>query len=229
MANELQNKKYYYAKQLEHNRSITIPSSNKVKGLAEQLTPPSKIKYFFLLLLALIADLVDILGSLTGIGTVVSLIVDIIVSPIIFIASHGANSRIETARNITKEINKQLENMRRRINQIRKTYATAYRISKRLGLRRTTSLIRKTSLGSKRMLMSAVRNPKIRSALAIIADLVPFLDIIPFRSVSVLLTYRDEKKSYRETLELTKEALAAEKEYNTEISLLQSEIIMQYK
>lgn len=224
MVNELQNKKYEYARQLVYERFAIPQPSHTIKDLSEQTKPPSGLKYFFLFIVALIGDIIDILGSLTGIGTIVSFLADFIISPIIYMGSKGAYSRIQENQGIAETINNQIENISRKINQIRKSYIAAYRVSKRLGLRKTTSFIRTTSLRLKRITLGVMKNPKVKTGIAIIADFIPFLDIFPFRSISVISTYRDEKNTYQQITESIKEALQAEKEYNKEIKILQMEL-----
>ena len=182
--------------------------ARNIQEISQNLNPPSKLKYFFFGFIAFFADIVDVAAALTGIGIVFSLIVDIVVAPILFFAGWNANSRIKAIRKSADNIHIHIEKLGRRIIQIRNIYARSLRLARKIPVLRKS--VRKVALAIRSARLKMARNPLFKNVAAITADLVPYLDLMPWRTVAIYLTYRDEKKSYEEILENVDLALAAE-------------------
>mgnify|MGYP001577974249 CR=1 FL=1 len=176
--------------------------------IIQELNPPSKLKYFFFGFIAFVADGVDIIAGLTGIGIVVSVIVDIIVAPILFIGGWSANSRIKKMREVVDGIHLHIERMERRLIQIRRIYAGALRVARRIpGLRRS---VRRVALTIRRARLGIIRNPVFKNIAAMAVDIVAYIDFVPWRTWAIYSTYKDEKRTYEEAMENARLALAAE-------------------
>ena len=179
-----------------------------VQKQIDNLKAPSKLKYFFFGILAFMADIVDVIAAFTVIGIILSFVVDLIVAPILFMAGFGANSRIKAMNNTIENMERYITRLGREVTRIRTIYAQAYKASRYIpGLRR---IIRRSALAFRAVRLKTIRNPLFKNAAAIAADLVPYLDIVPWRTVALYLTYKDEKKTYEEAMENMNLALAAE-------------------
>ncbi len=196
--------------------------ASPIQQQIEKLRPPSKLKYFFFGLIALLGDIADILAVLlstaaiaTAVGAPVAaaiietaFIIDLIIAPILFFAGWRTNSRIKAMRRAIDDLHIHIEKINRRIIQIRRYYAASIRLARRIpGLRRT---VRRTVLALRKVRLGVVRNPIFKNTAAIVADFIPYLDVIPWRTAAIYFAYRDEKRSYEETIESAKAALAVE-------------------
>lgn len=184
----------------------------EIQKQIDVLRPPSKLRYFFFGFIAFFADVVDVAAAITGIGILLSLLVDIVAAPILFMAGHGARTRMKTMRSLGEKANIHIERLGRKLIQIRRYYAGAIRMARRIpGLSKT---VRKTVLYLRAARLKIVRDPRFKNLAAIVADLVPYLDLIPWRTAAIYFTYRDEMRTYKETLENLNQALVVEKQIN---------------
>lgn len=171
--------------------------------------PPSKLRYGFLYSLAITGDLVD-LAELTGIGLILVWLVKLIVSPILFYAGVDANSRVKAMGRLQEEINKNIAQITRRVETYTRRYMTAIKFSRKTGILKKP--VRKIALKVARGRKAILRNPLIKNALAGFADLIPIIDLLPWRTFGVFLMYRDEKSTFLEAMEALPDYISAKTE-----------------
>lgn len=180
-----------------------------VKARASVVRPPSKPKYAFLFLVALIGDLVDWL-SLTGIGLIVTYLVDIFVGVVLLLAGVRANSKLKAIKKFQDEISQNLAHIERRLVFYAQNYRRALVASRKVKVLRRP--VRQIALKISKLIKSVGRNPAMKNMAAIVADLFPFLELVPWRTLSIYLTYRDESKTYEESLPFIEEYALAKNE-----------------
>ena len=177
--------------------------------------PPSKVKYGAMFLLSGIGDIVD-LANLTGAGIAVSIIVDIIVGFLLFVIGWATNTKIKKMSNLSKDLAEKITSIQNRITSIRNTYATAIKTGRKLRMLRKPIRVVAKSLGKVRKVI--FRNPLLKNVTAIILDFIPYLDLLPWRTVGVYLTYKDEKVTYQQAVkEMIPGYVAAKEEEAQEV------------
>ncbi len=192
---------YLQAQQSELNE--VVATANRV------IKHPSRLKYGFLFSLSIIGDLVDLAG-LTGIGLILVWLVKLIVSPILFFAGFGASSRVGAMNKFYGEIQQDIAGLTRKMMFYSRMYARALRFSRKTGILKKP--IRRAALKIGAARKAIIRSPALKMGAAGVADLMPGLDLFPWRTIGVYLAYRDEKKTYLETQPIVPEYIAAKTE-----------------
>ncbi|MDP3954140.1 MAG: hypothetical protein Q8Q06_01835 [bacterium] len=181
----------------------------------EIIRPPSKFKYGVMFLFAGIGDLVD-LADFTGVGIIISIIVDLIIGAILFILAWMTRTKMRKITDLHKSVQENILNIERRIAGLRNAYATALRAGRRFKTLRRP--IRVAAKKFKQFRALVYRNPLMKNAIAIFADLIPFIGLLPSRLIAIYFTYQDEKKTYLAAKEILPEYEDAK---NEELSELQ--------
>ena len=180
---------------------------NEVQATADRtVRHPSRLKYFLLFVLAIIADIIDFL-QLTGIGIILVWLVNIFVTPILFLAGLGANSRIKAMNRFYAEIQRNIDGLTRKMMFYSRMYTRALRFSRRTGFLKKP--LRKVGLGVARLRRSVRRNPVTKMGAALILDLIPLIELLPWQTIGVYLMYQDEKKTFKDTQQIVPEYLEA--------------------
>ncbi|MEX2053288.1 MAG: hypothetical protein WD898_03635 [Candidatus Paceibacterota bacterium] len=179
--------------------------------------PPSGVLYFFLYGFSIIGDIID-LADFTGVGAAVSFVVDIFIGIILFFAGRAARNRIETMNKFQDEIHGHIQNIERRVVSLRNNYVRAIKISRKIKPLRKP--VRKLVLRVSKLRKSIARNPMTRTMIAVVADLIPFLGIIPWRTINIYLMKRDEMRAFQEAQEMLPEYEAAREEEMAEANQL---------
>ncbi len=184
-----------YAQQAEQQMASEL---QEVVEEGKSYRSPSKFKYSVLFTLAVIVDAVDFL-ELTGIGWFVAKIVSIIGTAIIVLIFFFTGTKQKNAQEYKKKLTDFLENSARNI-------AHTERMALRLA-----------NWGKYTKYVSSFA----AEAIGIIAgaiNLIPGIDLVPWMTVGVYLSYRDEKNTLnnaRETAEAIEEEVATEAEPKT--------------
>jgi hypothetical protein len=190
---------------------------DEIKDASKEVKPPSKLKYASLFVMSASLDIVDWLG-LTGIGLILTYALKIVFAPILFMAGWGANSRIKEMNKFKSKAFAHIEAIEKRIIFYARNYQRALKLARRYKFLRKP--VRKVALRIARARKTAVRkvgqivsrNPLMKNMAAIIADFIPLIDIIPWRTLGIYLTYRDEKKTFEETQPVAEELANAKAE-----------------
>ncbi|MBI2670268.1 MAG: hypothetical protein HYX20_03955 [Candidatus Yanofskybacteria bacterium] len=195
---------YYYdlayaRGQQQEQREIQDTANRVIK-------PPSGTLYFFLYCLAGIGDILDWL-TLTGIGAIVSFIVDLFIGIILFFAGRAARDRIKTMNEFQDGLHGHIQNIERKIVAYRNAYAKILRVSRKVKILRKP--VRKLALRFARLRKSVARSPLGRTIAAIIADLIPFLDLMPWRTINIYMMKKQEMQAFQDAQNMLPEYMEA--------------------
>ena len=168
--------------------------------------PPSGTLYAFLYGLAIVGDLLD-LTVFTGIGAVVSFIVDLFIGVILFFAGRGARDRIKDMGAFQDSLHQQIEGIEKKITAYRNAYARVLKASRKIKILRKP--VRKMALRFSRLRKSVLKSPLGRTVASVIADLVPILDLIPWRTINIYLMKKQEMLAFQEAQNMLPEYMGA--------------------
>ena len=180
---------------------------NETKALASQtVKPPSGALYFFLYLLAIIGDILDWL-TLTGFGAIISFIVDLFIGAILFFAGRGARDRIKDMNVFQDSLHQQIQKIERKVIAYRNAYAKVLRASRKIKFLRKP--VRKLALRFSRLRKSVARSPYGRTIAAIVADLIPILDLMPWRTINIYMMKKQEMMAFQDAQNMLPEYMGA--------------------
>ena len=198
--------------------------AGEIQAEAERVVkPPSGFKYFCLYSLAIIGDLVDY-AQLTGVGLILTWGVTLIISPILFFSGLGVNKRVKLMREFQENIQTNIAHIARLVQTYTRRYVMAIRMSRKIGVLRRP--VRKAALKVARVRKIVLRNPATKNTMAIIADLIPILSLLPWRTIGVYLMKKDEMRTFLETQEVLPEYMevkASEIEAANDLSEVETE------
>ena len=181
--------------------------TREVQDLAKNtVKPPSGTLYAFLYGLAIIGDVVDWL-TLTGIGAVISFVVDLFIGAILFFAGRAARSRMEAMGQFQDSLHQQIRNVETKIQAYRNAYARILRVSRKVKILRKP--VRKIALRFSRLRKSAMKSPLGRTVSSIIADLVPILDLMPWRTINIYMMKKQEMLAFQDAQNMLPEYMGA--------------------
>ena len=158
---------------------------------------PSYFKYGVLYALAIPRDILDFVGW-TGLGLLISKPIGWGLSGLIFWISWMTNTKVKRAQEYT-------DGLEETINKIRGNIAHATRMTMRTAkiagiVGKHTKIGRTIARQVPRRLVKirkwARKNPLTKILVGAIGDAIPFLDSLPWSTISVYLSYRDEKTTY---------------------------------
>ena len=154
---------------------------------------PSYVKYGIVSLLGLITESTDFL-DLIGVGMVISKPVALFITFVIFLIFWLTNTKQKRADNYTGEAEEFVEAIATNLAHIERRAFQAAKIARRFGANRFAARIRISSRLVK-------RNPLFKFVAAGAANLIPFVAVFPWVLLGIYLSYRDEKKSYKNAQE----------------------------
>ena len=131
-------------------------------------------------------DVIDIIGDLTIVGMIASYALKIVSFPILYMYGANSSGRTDAMNNIASALEQRVSHVKK------KTYTYASRT------RTTAKVVRKLSKS----------NGRLFSLASNVLDFIPWIDAIPWRTLGVVLTYRDERRTYNETKPAIKEYIA---------------------
>lgn len=170
------------------------------------IKPPSGMLYFFLYGLSGIGDILDLL-TLTGIGIIVSFVVDLFIGIILFFAGRAARDRIKTMNEFQDGLHEHIQNIERKIVAYRNAYAKVLRTSRKVKILRKP--VRKLALRFSRLRKSIARSPLGRTIAAIIADLIPILELVPWRTINIYMMKKQEMRAFQDAQNMLPEYMGA--------------------
>lgn len=167
--------------------------------------PPSKLKYAFLFLIAGIVDLVD-WADLTLIGIAISKVVSIAGTGIIYFTFWLTNGRVKRAEVYSDNALAALAEWQQAVSQYSRLAMQASRAFRRIpGLAGAARSIPRAMVKIRRL---ARRNPFTKILVGGALNLVPWLAIVNLMIFWVYLSYRDEKRTFREAREMSQQIAA---------------------
>ncbi len=189
-----------YARSQQREQQEVQDTANRV------VKPPSGTLYFFLYGLAGIGDILDFL-TLTGIGAIISFIVDLFIGAILFFAGRSARSRMESMNQFQDGLYQHIERIEKKITTYRNAYARVLRVSRKVKILRKP--VRKLALRLSKLRKSVARSPLGRTVAAIVADLIPILDLVPWRTLNIYMTKRAEMRAFQDAQNMLPEYMGA--------------------
>lgn len=180
---------------------------NEIKATAnETVKPPSGTLYFSLYVLAITGDVLDWL-TLTGFGAAISFVVDLFIGAILFFAGRAAKNRIEAMNTFQDSLHQQIQKLERKILAYRNAYAKVLRASRKIKFLRKP--VRKLALRFAKLRRSVVRSPYGRTIASIVADLIPILDLMPWRTINIYMMKKQEMMAFQDAQNMVPEYMGA--------------------
>jgi len=170
----------------------------EVDELSRQVSPPNMTRYYIGFTLSVIGDLIDIVAFVLiiafGAGIPLGWLVDILIDvPLLFLGFRSSKKLKEIGKS-SNVITEKITIIDQKIAQYRNRYALILRTSRKIkALRRP---VRQFARKARKVTKVLRRNPLGRLVAGILADLVPGLDLIPFRTIAMYQSYKDERESY---------------------------------
>lgn len=166
----------------------------------QQFGKPSLLKYFFLGSVAIVQDLVDVL-DVSGIGAIVAFGVSLICGAIIIVTCYVTNTRYKKAQQYNDEVFQLFPLIQERINYALRLTARAARYGRKIKSLRP--VVRRGLRVINRAKRWVKRNPLTKVIFLNVLDFIPFIGIVPFSTISIMLAYRDERAAFQKARELS--------------------------
>ena len=195
---------YYY--DLAYARAQQRETREAQDTANRTVKPPSGTLYALLYTLAIIGDVLDWL-TLTGFGAIVSFIVDLFIGAILFFAGRAAKNRMEAMNEFQDSLHKHIQNLERKIVAYRNAYARIIKTSRKIKILRKP--VRKIALRLSRLRKSIARSPLGKTVASVIADLVPILDLMPWRTINIYYMKKAEMQAFQEAQNMLPEYMSA--------------------
>lgn len=169
---------------------------NEIKAMANEVVkPPSTLLYFSLYALAIIGDIVDFV-EITVIGELVTFLVDIFIGAILFFASRAAKNRMDAMNSFQDGLHQQIQKIEQKIIAYRNAYAKVLRASRKIKFLRKP--VRKLALRFAKLRRSVARSPVGRTVASIIADFIPFIQWVPWRTINIYFMKKQEMQAFQD-------------------------------
>lgn len=170
----------------------------------QQYSRPSFLKYGFLFAVAGVVDIVDAADA-TGIGIIVSKIVSIGGTAIIYLTLWLANGKVKRAHEYGENLEASVAAFS---SQAARIDRTALRGAKALGkIPGMKGVSRGARLARIKIKKFARKNPLTKILMGGAINLVPFVAIINLMVFWIYSSYRDEKNTYRQAREAAEETI----------------------
>lgn len=173
---------------------------------------PSFIKYSILLWLAVMVDLVDFMAlDLVGGLYLLAATFSVCVTIVLFLISWLTNTKFTDARKYNKSIVGFIQEVRGNIAHASRMAIRSARVMKFVGKRvpAARAITSRASRGIMRGLVKVRRaargNPITKILVTAGLNIIPLLSFIPWMSVGIILSYLDERKTFRNTKEYVAE------------------------
>jgi len=176
---EENNNEFAYANRLAQIRDNQSPDEARALSEAHKsLVGPSSFKYLLILfMLAIPNDMIDGL-ELTGILAILSWIISLFLSAITWLVMWFTDS--------------ELKRVKGHMANIEKYHKTAAKTA--------------TKVAAK-LVKFAPKNPNVKIVAGAILEMIPYISLLPWSMISVLLAYWDERKTYKEAKRNSEEIL----------------------
>jgi hypothetical protein len=192
------------ANQLAAEQEIYV-AEKQLSALAEEgnsFKHPSYIKYAILGSISVIQDVVD-LADLTGIGAVFGFFISVACTILIIAIFYFTHTRFINARNYISKIEELVPGIQANIaHATRLTLRTARQMRYVPGMQ---GISRKIPRVLVRIRRAARSNPFTKVIVGNLIDLIPFLGLFPWSTISIVLSYLDERKTFNAAREASEE------------------------
>lgn len=189
-------------KQAEVARVNHQAAASELNSEANKTKRPSFFIYFLLYYAAAVADLLSFAEKpieATGVGEIPVFLINLIISALFFLAGIWLNRKIKNVRLTGKQMLQVSERAAQRVSQYRQWTAATLKAIRGSGVGRRF-LRSKTGRGvvkATAQLARVTRFPLFRNAAAVIAEVVPILDLVPWYSLNIYWTHRDHRQEYK--------------------------------
>ncbi|MDP3792895.1 MAG: hypothetical protein Q8Q89_04185 [bacterium] len=185
---ETEEQEVEYSNQLAFEREQEVEVAGAVEKEGKTFGRPSFIKYFLLFfVLAAPNDVIDAI-ELTGFLAVIAWFVSFFLSVTSILIMW-----------FTDQEQKRAQGFMKKVAEYQKTAARTVR---------TTLMVAKFFRNTKLAGLVA-KNPMFKIVAGAVAEMIPFLSIFPWSSISVILAYLDERKTYKNARETGEEVASA--------------------
>lgn len=151
---------------------------------------PSKFKYFILFGIAAIIDIIDLL-TLTGLGLIIVVLVSFCLSVLIYFIFWVTNTKQKNAQEYPKKIEAILTSVEKNVEHLERRAVQVTRFISNSKFVKNSKVFAK---GAAKLEKVSQKLPFAKYIAAALANLVPFLGLVPWQIVGVWLSYRDEKR-----------------------------------
>lgn len=169
-----------------------------IRNLASEIRPPGKFRYYVGFFFSIAGDLLDavafILVFFYGVGIPLGWVIDLIIDIPLLLVGFKTNKEIKKMGQANSTIVEKINLIDQKISQYRSTYALALRSARKVKALRKP--VRKVARRIKQVRKVITGNPIGRFVTAIVADLIPGLDLVPFRTLAMRQSYKQEKEAY---------------------------------
>lgn len=173
------------------------------EGLSHSLYPFALNYIIFFLPLAIANDLAELLDLIPYIGFILSWFVSIFLSVLLILIFWFFNAKYKEAKNYLKNIDARLASIEHKLLILTRTtrYAlgTAKALRKIPGIKGVARQIPRVLVKLRKPLKPLLRNPMIKLVVGAGLEAVPILSWVPWSTLSVILSYFDERKMYKDT------------------------------
>ena len=188
----------------EQDLNLARQHFGQVIADGQEYGSPSWLKYGFLFAIAGTVDIVDAADA-TGIGIIISKIVSIGGTAIIYLTLWLSNGKVKRAHEYGENLEQSAAAFSTKAAQIDRTVLrSAKALGKVPGLKGVSRGARLARIKIKKF---ARKNPLLKVLIGGGLNLVPFLAIINLMVFWIYLSYRDEKNTYRQAREAAEEAI----------------------
>ncbi len=178
------------------------------QAAAGTLKPPRKLVYFSFIALAILADIVGIgaqFANLTGVLAILVSVISFFVGIFFFIVSYFLGKNIAATRDVGNEFSSKIGTLERRISLLQDNavrLASAVRRSTRDKSSLRTTWKRKLFVGATRKISTWSRfASRYLKYAQVILESIPFINILPWYTINMVLIYRERQKEYEAALE----------------------------
>lgn len=208
---------------------VARAGDDDVRNLSSEITPPGWYRYYVGFGLAIIGDISDVVNVILilafGAGIPIGWVIDIIINiPLLFLGFKSSKELKKTG-SAASAITEKIQNLEQKIFLYRQRYATVLRMSRKVSVLRKP--VRQVAKKFKAVRKIITKSPVGRLVVYFVADLVPILDLIPFRTIAMWQVHKQEKLAYQEfqllVAEDYTEARAEEEEANSELLAAEQE------
>ncbi|MEK7194662.1 MAG: hypothetical protein AAB667_00135 [Patescibacteria group bacterium] len=195
---ELYNQLRRQAEQGRLNHQLAVSEVNAESG---RIKKPYFFIYFILYYFSIGIDILEYFAKpveATIVGELPIIAIRFLVSALFFVAGIWLGRKIKNARKSGDQIVHISEQAVQRVTQYRQWTASLLTATRRsnLGRRFLQSQTGRKLIRATAKLARATRSPLFRTGAAVIAELVPLLDLVPWYTLNIYLTKRDHQREY---------------------------------
>ena len=190
--------------QAEQELNLALQQVSQLYEEGQNYKKPSLLKYSFLFTVAGVIDVVDFL-DLTGVGIIIAKIVSIAGTGIIYFTLWLTDSRYKKAHELIGNLEEAILDVQQKVAR-----ASSFAMKSSKFLRKVPGmkgLARKIPRTMVRVRRLARKNPLTKVLIGGAINLVPFLAMLNLMIVWIWLSYRDEKKAFKQARETSEETV----------------------